>query len=96
MAEWERVVLRLDRQKARTDPEQRRFYLQLMRNTAEATIDSQGRISIPPHLAELAGIGREVAFVGAGEVIEMWDPKAYAEYVGGSDEELDRWLTRFL
>ena len=39
------MVLRLDRQKARTDPEQRRFYLQLMRNTAEATIDSQGRIS---------------------------------------------------
>ena len=96
LAEWHRVVERLERQKARTDPEQRRFYLQLMRNTAEATIDSQGRISIPPHLAEIAGIGREIAFVGAGEVIEMWDPKRYADYVGGSDEELDRWLTRFL
>lgn len=96
LAEWARVVERLDRQKARTDPEQRRFYLQLMQHTAEATIDSQGRVTVPPPLAELAGIAREIVFVGAGEVIEMWDPKRYAQYVGGADEELDRWLTRFL
>lgn len=96
VGEWRKVVERLERQKARVDPEQRRFYLQLMQHTAEATIDSQGRITIPPHLALVAGIGREVVFVGAGEVIEMWDPKAYAEYVGGSDGELDKWLARFL
>jgi MraZ protein len=95
-AAWSKVVDRLDRQKARTDPEQRRFFLQLMQNTVETTIDSQGRISIPPRLAELAGIEREVVFVGAGEVIEMWNPARYAEYVGPADRELDQWLERFL
>lgn len=96
VAEWRKVVDRLERQKARVDPQQRRFYLQLMQHTAEATIDSQGRITLAPHIAEVAGLQREVVFVGAGEIIELWDPKRYAEYVGGSDEELDRWLTRFL
>ena len=93
---WSRVVERLDRQKARTDPEQRRFFLQLMQNTAETSIDGQGRLSIPPRLAELAGIEREVVFVGAGEVIEMWNPKRYTEYIGSAGREFDQWLERFL
>lgn len=67
-----------------------------MRNTAESTIDNQGRITVPPHLAELAGLEREVVFVGAGEVIEMWDPETYAEYVGEAGEGLDPWLAQFL
>jgi MraZ protein len=93
---WNKVVERLDRQKARTDPEQRRFFLQLMQNTVETSIDHQGRLSIPPRLTELAGIEREILFVGAGEVIEMWNPERYADYVGSADRELDQWLERFL
>ena len=87
---------RLERQKARIDPEQRRFYLQLMRHTFEASLDPQGRITVPDALTGLAGIEREVLFVGAGDVIEMWEPARYARYVEGAGEELDRWLTRFL
>jgi MraZ protein len=89
-------VERLERQKARIDPEQRRLYLQLMRHTFEASLDQQGRITIPDSLAGLAGIEREVLFVGAGEVIEVWEPGRYARYVEGAGEELDRWLASFL
>lgn len=94
--EWEKVLDRLARQKARTDPDQRRHYLQLMEHTAETAVDGQGRITIPQHLAERAGLEREVVFVGAGEVIEMWDPGRYRDYVGAADEEFDEWLARFL
>ena len=86
----------MERQKARIDPEQRRLYLQLMRHTFEASVDQQGRITIPDALSGLAGIEREVLFVGAGEVIEVWEPGRYAAYVEGAGEELDRWLARFL
>ena len=94
--QWGKVVERLERQKARVDPEQRRLYLQLMHHTAEASVDGQGRISIPPHMAEVAGIGAEVLFVGAGETIEMWDPERYREYVGAAGDDFDAWRAQFL
>ncbi len=87
---------RLERQKARVDPRQRRLYLQMMQNTVETPVDGQGRISTPQRLLELVGIEGEVTFVGAGEVIEMWNPERYANYVAGSGEELDGWLLRYL
>lgn len=96
LPEWRKVVERLERQKARVDGGQRRYYLQLMRNTSEAPIDNQGRITVPPHLAELAGIEREAVFVGAGEVIELWDPRRYEQYVGEGEEGFDPWLAQFL
>ena len=96
MEAWEKVVERLERQKARVDPDQRRLYLQLMRNTAESPVDAQGRISVPQRLLHLAGIDGEVVFVGAGEVIEMWDPERYETYVAEAGDELDDWLIRYL
>lgn len=96
LVEWDRVLARFDRQKARIDPEQRRHFLQLMRHTVETTVDAQGRILLPSALAKLAGISDEVTFVGAGDVIEMWDPKRYEEFVGQAGEEFDRWLTQYL
>ena len=96
LAEWEKVLARLERQKARIDPKQRRNYLQLMRHTSDATLDAQGRIMLPPHLAELAGIEKEILFVGAGDVIEMWDPGTYRKYVGGAEKDFDGWMAKFL
>lgn len=96
IAEWEKVLARLERQKARIDPKQRRYYLQLMEHTSDASLDAQGRITIPQHLAEHAEIEKEVLFVGAGEVIEMWDPETYREYVGGTEKDFDGWMTKFL
>lgn len=95
-SQWGKVLDRLERQKARVDPDQRRHYLQLMHHTAEASVDGQGRISLPPHLSKVAGIEAEVLFVGAGDVIEMWNPARYDEFVGAADEDFDAWRARFL
>lgn len=38
----------------------------------ESQVDSQGRVAIPGNLREFAGIGEEVAIVGAGTRIEVW------------------------
>lgn len=67
-----------------------------MRHTAEAGLDGQGRISVPSRLVEAAGIGREVLFVGAGDVIEMWDPDRYETYVGESEADFEQWFSKFL
>jgi MraZ protein len=67
-----------------------------MRHTAEATVDGQGRISLPQHLVRLAGIEKEMTFVGAGAVIEIWNPDQYQQYVGGPDEDFESWMSSFL
>lgn len=87
---------RFERQKARIDAKQRRHYLRLMQFTVEAVVDAQGRIMLPRHMAEIAGIGDEVTFVGAGNVIEMWDPARYENFIAGADDDFDHWLSRYL
>lgn len=39
----------------------------------EVRPDTQGRIMIPPHLREYAGLGTDVAVIGALDRIEIWD-----------------------
>ncbi len=94
--EWEKVLERLARRKARVDGDQRRHYLQLMRHTAEVALDAHGRISLPAHLASIAGIDREVVFVGAGEVVELWDPDRYEAYLGEAGTDYEGWIEQFL
>lgn len=67
-----------------------------MQHTAEATVDGQGRISLPQSLVQLAGIEKEMTFVGAGDVIEIWNPVQYEQYVGGPDQDFESWMSNFL
>jgi MraZ protein len=43
--------------------------------------DKQGRITIPAALREYAGLGRELAVIGAGTRAEIWDAQAWNEYL---------------
>lgn len=40
-------------------------------------IDGDGRISLPPQLAEHAGITELAAFVGRGATFQIWNPEAF-------------------
>jgi len=42
--------------------------------------DSEGRIMLPPALAEAVGITDLATFVGAGSLFYIWQPKAYDDY----------------
>ncbi len=42
--------------------------------------DPEGRISLPAHLMEHAGLTEEVAFVGMGRTFQMWEPAALAAF----------------
>ena len=39
----------------------------------EAPLDGQGRILIPPHLREYAGLEKEVSILDTGARLEIWD-----------------------
>lgn len=43
--------------------------------------DKQGRITIPQALRTYAGLGRELAVIGAGSRAEIWDATAWDDYL---------------
>jgi MraZ protein len=47
----------------------------------EASLDGQGRISLPKALADYAGIGERALIIGSMDHIEIWDPTAFDAYL---------------
>jgi MraZ protein len=57
----------------------------------EAEPDKQGRIVVPPALAEHAGLGREVVVAGVHDHVEIWNRATWREHlkeVEGSAEHV--------
>jgi MraZ protein len=49
--------------------------------SAEVEVDRQGRMPIPAHLREFAGLEADVFVHGAIDRVELWNPTAWAERV---------------
>jgi MraZ protein len=47
--------------------------------------DSQGRIVVPPPLREYAGLTRECAVIGADTRLEIWDARAWEDYLSEAE-----------
>ena len=60
-----------------SNPNARRFSRQFLSGAAPCEIDKQGRILLPAKLREYAGLSKDVAVVGVGSHIEIWDLKAW-------------------
>jgi MraZ protein len=61
---------------------QARDYLRVFLSGASDELpDRQGRISIPPMLRKYAGLDRDVAVIGAGTRVEIWDLQAWETYL---------------
>ncbi len=54
-------------------PEVQELQRYLIGGSIECPVDKQGRISIPQHLREYAGLEKEVTVAGVGPRIEIWD-----------------------
>ena len=49
-------------------------------NAHSVELDSAGRVMLGSKLAGSVGIDRDVAVIGAGECLELWDPSTWADY----------------
>jgi MraZ protein len=64
-----------------------RDYLRVFLSGASDEIpDKQGRVTVPGNLREYAGIGRELAVIGAGTRIEIWDAQAWTTYLTANEQ----------
>jgi MraZ protein len=61
---------------------------------ADAELDKQGRVIVPPALAKRARLGREVIVAGVHDHLEIWDRAAWADHVtkveGSADDVAER------
>ena len=61
---------------------QARDYLRVLLSGAHDDVpDKQGRLSIPQPLRSYAGLDRDVAVIGAGTRVEIWDAGAWEAYL---------------
>ena len=49
-------------------------------NAHSVELDSAGRVMLGSKLAASVGIDRDVAVIGAGECLELWDPSTWEAY----------------
>jgi len=59
-----------------------RFFSRMLHSVAvNINLDRQGRLLIPSHLQDDAGLKREVLVIGVNRWIEFWEPQRYTEYL---------------
>lgn len=63
----------------------RLFYARAQR----VEVDSQGRVRIPPELAELAGLDKEVMLLGVQDHVEIWAADRWRSYLAERQGQYD-------
>ncbi|MBR7839190.1 division/cell wall cluster transcriptional repressor MraZ [Actinospica durhamensis] len=65
-----------------TSPKAVRDHLRVLYASAsEQGVDKQGRITLPAHLRDYAGLERDVTVIGADTHFEIWDAGRWREYL---------------
>ncbi|MEA4115495.1 division/cell wall cluster transcriptional repressor MraZ [Mycoplasma sp. 744] len=62
----------------------KRFWLG---NSQEIELDSQNRFIIPKTYLDKAAIQKEVLLLGVGDIVEIWNPQVYQQYLDSISEE---------
>jgi MraZ protein len=66
---------------------QARDYLRvLLSGACDDAPDKQGRLMIPQNLRAYAGLGRDVAVIGTGNRLEIWDAAAWEAYLADRED----------
>jgi len=73
------------RQAPLTNKEARDYQRVFLSGASDDTPDKQGRVTVPPLLRRYAGLDRDVAVIGAGSRIELWDLPTWETYLEGAE-----------
>jgi MraZ protein len=72
-SEW--VALNTDiTKRPRTDPRATRFRHFILAGAHEADPDAQGRLTLPAHLRDYAGLKNDAIVIGNSDHLEIWEP----------------------
>jgi MraZ protein len=94
LEEWQKIETRL-REQSMFDPDVRAFSRLYVSRARDVTLDSAGRILLPPDSRQQAGLGKEVTLVGGGLMrFEVWDRARFEEYERNGAESLKALLPK--
>lgn len=66
---------------------QARDYMRVfLSGAADEIPDRQGRVTIPAILRKYAGLTKDLAVIGSGSKIEIWDAEAWGSYLEDQEE----------
>lgn len=68
-------------------PERQALATAIFERNHQLSFDSEGRIVLPPALADAVGISDTATFVGAGSYFNIWQPDAYEAYLAGAVDQ---------
>lgn len=76
-------IIKMNERIEQLDPyseERDAFLTVLFGESVQLSFDSEGRVMLPEQLITAANLKEQATFVGKGEVFEIWEPTAFAEY----------------
>ena len=85
MAEFEQIAEQL-RSAPVTHKAARAYSRVFFASAHDEVPDRQGRITIPAHLREYAGLSKDCVVIGASSRVEIWDREAWETYLAASEE----------
>ena len=85
---WEKVVAKLQ-ELSFAQADTRGFNRFILSGAVEVETDSAGRILIPDHQKEFAGLGKTVVFAGVSDRVEIWDAAVWKSYKARIEKQAD-------
>lgn len=86
---WEKVAAKLQ-ELSFAQADTRGFNRFILSGAAEVEIDTAGRVLIPEHQRQFAGLSKEVVFAGVSDRVEIWDAKVWKDYKAGIEKNAER------
>ena len=87
-ASWETVAKKLqDLSFAQSDT--RGFSRFILSGAAEVGVDGAGRILVPDHQRQFAGLKKNVIFAGVSDRVEVWDAEVWKQYKSRIEKNAD-------
>jgi MraZ protein len=85
---WEKVAAKLQ-ELSFAQADTRGFNRFILSGAAEVEADAAGRILIPDHQKEFAGLGKTVVFAGVSDRVEVWDAAVWKSYKARIEKQAD-------
>lgn len=88
MAEWQLIEEKLKKLPI-TKRDARKFTRLFFSGAVEIELDKQGRMNIPAHLRDYAGLEKECVVVGVSNRIEVWSKDAWQSFYDDSEDDFE-------
>ncbi|WP_333607289.1 division/cell wall cluster transcriptional repressor MraZ [Arsukibacterium sp.] len=88
LTEWEEIEEKL-KALSSLNPQERRLQRLLLGNATDCDMDKSGRILLPAHLRQHAGLAKSIRLVGQLNKFEIWDETSWQQRLS-ADIELEQ------